>query len=401
MKDNSKGYILILSLVIAIALFIYLGAVMTRFVVQRKQIDYSYHKERALALAESGIDVALSCLNEKNLSQPYPEVSGAIPDMGTFLVTITSSTTSVTITSTGYSTQVNKIKAERTVEVTAELQEINLFNYSLFTVQGPVQLNDSFVDSYDSRLGSYEDQATNYDPGTGYTYANSNASVGTGLTDPDAISLNGNSMIFGDTNLGVKVELPQPVPPASFDYDYSGTPQGILSISGNDVYKLNNPGTYRYDAISISGNGVLEINAPVTIYVAGDVRVNDLDITGHGEIRVATGSTVNFYVGGNLKIAGNGIVNLNSDPSALAIYGTQKTENIQFQGNAAFRGLIYAPYADVTVKGSTPVLYGAVVANSIDIGPNGEIHYDEAIRDKKNFLPSWASIYRIVFWKEK
>jgi len=402
MMMKSEGYILVIALWIAIVLFIFLTTLTTRIFIQRRQIDLSYHQERALALAESGVDVALACLNEKNLQGSSTVISGSIEEMGNFSVQISSPLSdTITVLSTGYSKKEDKVMAEREVKVTVQSQELNLFNYSVFAYGGSIILDDSFIDSYDSTSGSYEDQAINKDEVSGYTYARSNASVGTTSTDPDAVLLDANSVIFGDISLGLEAEFPQPVPPINFDYDYSGTAEGFLSISGSEVYQLNEPGTYRYDVISISGNGVLEINASVTIYVAGDVRVNDLDITGNGEIRIAPGCTVDFYVGGNLKVAGNGIVNLSSDPSALAIYGTEETTDIQLQGNAAFCGLVYAPQANVTIKGSTPVLYGAVVANSIDIGPHGRIHYDEAIKDKTDFLPPWASIYRIVRWEEE
>jgi len=405
MKEN-EGYVIVISLVVAAAALLLLGVFLGSIVTERKNVEKSYHSAQALNLAEAGVEKAIWQLNNSPASAASGEFE--IEGIGSCDYTTTISGDTAIIQASGYSPGINiQGCVTRKVKVTAECEKLNLFNTGVFAVNGPIEfVHGSMVDSYDSTAGSYEDQAINEDDDSKFTYANSGASVGTSSTDPDVIQVDDSSKVFGSVSAGIEVELPQPTPPASFDYDYSGTAQAVLSISGSEIYEISTPGTYRYDVISISGNGVLEINAPgkVTIYVAGDVRVNDLDVTGNGEIRVATGTTVEFYVGGNLKVAGNGIVNSNSDPSSLAIYGTEQTENVQIQGNAAYCGLVYAPGASVTIKGATDkdsaVFYGAVVANSIYIGPHGSIHYDETLKERTDFLPSWASIYRAASWEE-
>jgi len=401
MKKNraNEGYVVVISLVVATAVLLLLSVFLGSTVTERKNVERSYRIARALNLAEAGIEKAIWELS----SNPTSDSSGtiSIEGVGDCEYTSAVSGNTATIQATGYVPGIAVAgRVARKVKVVAESSKTKLFNYGLFANEGPITLNDSFVDSYNSTVSSYTAQATNDDPDSGYTYANSNASVGTNSSDPSKIVLDDDSKIFGETVLDAKAELPQPVVPTEFDYSLAG-----ISVSGNDTYTIDNPGTYEIGFISVSGNGVVQINESVTIYVAGDVRVNDLDITGQGEIRIASGVSATFYVNGDMKVAGNGMVNLNSDPSALIIYGTPSTSNIQIMGNAAFCGLVYAPEAHVKIKGAqapeSAVLYGAVVANSIEIGPHGKIHYDEALKDRTDFIPPWAARYRVVRWEEK
>ena len=401
MKKN-EGFVVVLSLVVATVLALLLSIFWGSIVAERRNVERSYRSLQALNLAEAGVEKAVWELNNDFSSAiAGDDKKITIEGVGECMYTTTISGDEAIIQASGYSPGIAiPGHVTRKVKVTADSHKLSLFDYLLFADSGPIVLNDSYVDSYNSTLGSYEDQAVNKDEASGYTNANSGALVGTNSADPNSIQLDDSSMIFGEVVLSANAELVQPATPASFDYSYDG-----ISVSGNNVFRIDNPGTYWVGSISVSGNGVLEINAPVTIYVAGDVRVNDLDITGNGEIRIATGCTAEFYVEGNMKVAGNGVVNQNEDPSALRIYGTQNTSNIMIQGNAAFCGVVYAPWAHVQIKGAkdeeSAVLYGAVVANSIEIGPHGKIHYDEALQNNSDFSPSWASRYEVTSWEEK
>lgn len=406
MKKKNEGYIVVISLVVATAVLLLLGVFWGSIVAEKKNIQRSYHSMQALNLAEAGVEKAIWELNNNRAGESWTssdltlDISGET--IGKFDLTVVTSGSTVTIQASGHTPGITiPGNVTRKVKVIAESSKFNPFTHGLFANEGPIVFNDSFMDSYVSNLSSYTAQATHTDPESGYTYANSNASVGTNSATSTSISVDESSKIFGKTVLDAGINLVSPVVPDQFDYTYAG-----LSVSGSDVYEINEPGSYWVGFISISGNGRLQINASsVTVYVAGDVKVNDVDITGKGEIRIASGCTASFYVNGDLKVAGNGMVNLNEDPASLAIYGTENTSNISIMGNASFCGLVYAPQAHVRIKGATgsdsAVLYGSVVSNSIEIGPHGKIHYDETLKDRDDFLPAWSSKYNVVQWEEK
>ncbi len=133
MKED-KGYIMVLALVIASVLLILLSTIMGGIIVQRRLVDRSYYRERALALAESGIDAAIAYLNEKNLLESYPKISGEIPEMGSFSVEVNPLNGGITIESTGCipSKKGDKDKARRTIWVIANLtMEGTVFEYAI------------------------------------------------------------------------------------------------------------------------------------------------------------------------------------------------------------------------------------------------------------------------------
>ena len=70
MKEN-KGYIMVLALIVASACLLYTLILTVRIFVQRRQVDYSYSREKALALAESGVDAGLATLNQIGPSSPF------------------------------------------------------------------------------------------------------------------------------------------------------------------------------------------------------------------------------------------------------------------------------------------------------------------------------------------
>ena len=130
---NNQGYVLVMGLLIASALLILLSTITGTIIIQRRLVDRSYYRERALALAESGIDVTVAYLNEKNLSKPEL-LTGNIAGMGEFEVRVVSSDNTVTLTSTGYSKQKDegKSKAQRTILVIANLtMEGTAFAYAV------------------------------------------------------------------------------------------------------------------------------------------------------------------------------------------------------------------------------------------------------------------------------
>ena len=167
---NNQGYVLVMGLLIASALLILLSTITGTIIIQRRLVDRSYHRERALALAESGIDVTVAYLNEKNLSKPEL-LTGNIAGMGEFEVRVVSSDNTVTLTSTGYSKREEKEKAQRTILVIANLtMEGTVFAYAVAsggditiedeetTVEGDVAAV-GFVDNSGNVTGTITEEA--------------------------------------------------------------------------------------------------------------------------------------------------------------------------------------------------------------------------------------------------
>ena len=111
-----------------------------------------------------------------------------------------------------------------------------------------------------------------------------------------------------------------------------------------------------------------------------------------------------IYVAGNTQIAGNGVLNNSTSDVNLRLYALQppanQTQTVDIKGNGNWNGVIYAPYADVTLTGggSGGDMSGAIVGNTITLNGQVQFHYDEALRHSNIFgsydIASWLSMHR-------
>ncbi len=105
-------------------------------------------------------------------------------------------------------------------------------------------------------------------------------------------------------------------------------------------------------------------------------------------------------MGGDVDIGGNGVVNMSNVPENFQLFGTASSgssQTIKVSGNGAIQAAIYAPNADIELKGSGSggVFMGAAVGDNITMTGNFEFHYDEALA---NFTIDKS--YRISRWRE-
>jgi choice-of-anchor A domain-containing protein len=142
----------------------------------------------------------------------------------------------------------------------------------------------------------------------------------------------------------------------------------------------------------------LTINASnVTIYV-----FNSIYLSSSEAITIGTNAAqVTMYVGGpNFSLSGQATINnLTQRAGVLGIYGLPSLTSINFGGNAAFTGTIYAPQADFQFGGGGNNTYdfvGALVARSCKLNGHANFHYDESL--KRNgpgvgYIPySWTEV---------
>jgi len=349
---RNEGSVLVIAIVITMILSILLIALTTRIIIQKRQVNYSYHRERAFALAESGIEVALACLNEKDLSDPYPTISGTIPDMGTFSVEITGSSTTVTITSTGYSRQGGTTRASRAVLVTAKC-ESSVFDYGIAS-QGNLKLEDpdTTVDGDIYCDGDIDNQGASV----------SGVGVATG-------SINGETFFEGGVQEGAEqITFPE------IDMDY---------------YKDNSDefhsGDYSFGNRTLNGE---------IIYVEGDVTIENVTLEGPGMI-VAEGS---------IKVSNGARCGTSEDnPVGLLSNSTNSTESdpaIKLEMAADVYGIIYAPRGYIKIETSSNI-YGTIAGGAgigIKVETGGGIYYT-SYGGLGSLFPLPGTL-RIVHWQE-
>lgn len=167
-----------------------------------------------------------------------------------------------------------------------------------------------------------------------------------------------------------------------------------LPSAGNVVLNAGG-GMARYVASSTyqmsSHNFLLITNGTVVIDAQKGVKID-----AQASILIAPGSKLILYLGTeNTQLNGQGLVNTSGFATNCIVYGKNNCQQIEINGGSAFKGYLYAPYADITVNGNAGVS-GAMVGNTFQINGNMMVHYDESLREPQ----PGSSIYRVLSWRE-
>ncbi|MFH1496915.1 MAG: hypothetical protein ABII82_03725 [Verrucomicrobiota bacterium] len=162
---------------------------------------------------------------------------------------------------------------------------------------------------------------------------------------------------------------------------------------------LGTPGTstsWICPALILKGNDTLTILGDVTLVLTDPIKA--LSITGKASIIIPAGSALTLYTPGDVLVAGNGLVNANASPATFRLWSTHTSDNfnqeIDITGNGSLSAVIYAPRADLTLRGNGDV-QGAMVADTITLTGNAAFHYDEALAN----LSDHAG-YRATGWRQ-
>jgi len=132
-------------------------------------------------------------------------------------------------------------------------------------------------------------------------------------------------------------------------------------------------GNYSVDAISgsvlVTGQATLTVN-------------KSFSLSGNSSLTINKGASLKLYVNApSVSVAGNGIVNQNTDAGTFMYFGLPGNTDIKLAGNGGFCGVIYAPNAALTLSGGgkSPLDFmGATITRKVTVNGHYNFHYDEA-----------------------
>jgi hypothetical protein len=325
--------------------------------------------------------------------------------------------------------------------VTAELSPEQ--TYGLYGTRD-VSLKPNFViDSYDSKKGSYSSQVSGSKNGVSYAGSEGNVGTGRrNAPHYGALSAKPNTTIMGGVHFFSKNFSPG-VYVDGFSKKFNSTNHKAPNFQPKPAPKLfTGPqtsydgastitGNFHYDSLNISKGSSLTVGKGSNIVIGGDFDAgtsggggggpggpgggggpggpggpgNSTDITIHGPTTIVVqedfdlGTNVNVEVDvteGDVEMFVNGTYEMSPNSSLVAVdrnashpdvtrgfrlnvHGSVNVSSSN-QDSAKFRGLLYAPGADVEIKPNTEI-YGALIGKNVDIKPSaasGGIHYDRA-----------------------
>ncbi len=225
-------------------------------------------------------------------------------------------------------------------------------------------------------------------------------SASTGGTDPTT-NVGSNGSILGadsatkDKSSWIKINVDPDRIATDFtaDFEVQKTPidgTTLTAITTNHTLVGSNnfyaPTVYRIPYISLNGNELFKITGHVSI-VLTNTTGEALSITGNAGMQIDLGASLRIYSSADIKIAGNGVANLNPQPKTLMVYGTATDsdnnsstthQTINIAGNGDLKAIVDAPNATTNINGNGNVM-GSVISGKINITGNAAFHYDESL----------------------
>ncbi len=191
------------------------------------------------------------------------------------------------------------------------------------------------------------------------------------------------------------------------------------TLNGQTVY------IYSVPSIDLSSGAALSISASrnVVLVVTNSVG-SAVRVSGQSSISIGNGGSLALYTAGDISITGrgaangsnngNGTNNLNQ-PKNFQIWGTRPynpngtPQDIRVVGNGNLSAVIYAPFGDIKLAGSSSSgpgsarndVYGSVVGYTISILGEESFHYDESLASFDGTAPFGITRWReITQWRQ-
>lgn len=296
-------------------------------------------------------------------------------------------------------------------QIRVDMQTSGLFANGL-TAKDTINFNGNNVsiDAYDSTIGVWNYTLNREDEGSVASLSVDNGALDVGngdiwgylATAGGAYDIGPNGSVKGaDTPSGVdedpnrisydfNANLPDVTVP-SLTVDHTSLSAG--SIGDPAAGWHSDPEVYHISSFSLSGHNDINVVGPTIIIVDGDFK-----FSGQAELNIiGPDSYLQIYVGGDLDLTGKGVLNDEQKPEAFQVWGTAVSgagQTIKVAGNGDLAGIVYAPNADVEIKGNGNVS-GAAVGEDITVTGNAAFHYDLNLKN----LDSDGS-YSISRWRE-
>lgn len=165
-------------------------------------------------------------------------------------------------------------------------------------------------------------------------------------------------------------------------------PPPVLGIvNGTNYFYVLGNGNYSILNFILDSGKKAMITGKAVLYVR-----DTFAISGQSQLIIAPGGSLDLYVEKVTTISGGGVLNATGNAANFSYYGMKQNYQVNISGDAAFVGVIYAPYAKLDLTGTSAFL-GAAVSNEIILGGTFAFHYDQALGARGlRYIP--------VTWKE-
>ncbi len=419
--SRQQGSILVVLLILSALMGLMLAAYLNMVGSQNRFTQRSQVWNNVMPVCESGVEEALAHINYSGTTSDFA-INGWVLSNTNYVKTRTSGDTKCEMKISTDVQPVITVKGSilapvQTNYISRRVRVKTKLNYRFpqaVLAKGPVALGgNAVVDSFNSAdalystLGQY-DPLKAVDNATVATNSKQpgNVSVGNGVIHGRVATGPGGTVILNKGTVGSSAWDANPANAGMIQPGYSTDDMnvyipdaklpvisGVIPASGtvggiNYTYVLGN-GDYQLNSLSLAAGQSVIITGNARLYVKGDTS-----ITSDAFIEVAAGASVEYYSGGNINMAGKGMVNDPGQAINFSLYGLPGCTSISYSGQAQFIGTVYAPEADIAMTGQADAI-GAFVGNSVSMSGNMGLHYDESLRKNPN-----QPKYLVASWQE-
>lgn len=395
-RQGRRGSAVLLSLGVVAILTTLGGALLLRALNEDRVGLRSAARQGAFHLAEAGVDRAL--VNLQTPTDLTDDVTtGALPT-GTYAVdNPPQAVGSLQWRVTAHGTSASPSTETRSIEAVVQLSPQSVFQHALFADQSVVISGHAQTDSYDSRWGPYNDDASS----PSYNKSQ-NGNVGTNATTPGGITVGGSIFVEGQLVVGPNVADPASVV-SGYDPSFiTGTPKVVSQPSLFPMPPVTVPAGLECGDLEVKGNTTVTLSPTGGPLGNGTYCYRELELEG-GATFTATGPVI-IYLTGELEVQGNATVGAPSTPTDMRFLmsssaGAVLEEGLEgtITGSTKFYGAIYGPAAELTISGNAEI-FGAIVARQVSVSGSAEVHYDQALADQTQISNRYRTA--LLSWRE-
>jgi hypothetical protein len=390
-RKNKRGFITLLALEV-VTIFSTVGLSFLIRSLSESQLGARHAKRQAaFYLAEAGVDRALEQVRVNDTTPISVTPFGS----GTYRADITSlGANQYRILAYGSVSGLPETRVEMVVTRSAppSFKYAVLARGTISTGQTtlPVPPTHQF-DSYNSQFGPY-----------GGSNIGANGDVASNATGAGRISIGKNGYVGGAVSVGPGgnpgtnvvtgpgvtitggppgvLAAPEDVTPAAFP---AGSASG--SLTGSGTFTLAG-GEYWYAEVDLGANALVQVTGDATFYVKDRLHMGQ-----YAQFTTAcAGCAITIYVEGGtdplvdvIDLDQGSVLSAGNDPTRFTIYvtgqgGASAAGAVDVDQNNGIYAAIHAPLSEVELDQGC-VIHGAIVADTLEMAKNGQIHYDDAL----------------------
>jgi len=391
--SNEKGFVLPLGLMF-LAIISIMGSTAVIVTTTDLKIGSNYKTSvQAFYDADAGSQYAIAMIEDGLANDPPLVLSGSsVPvnytaPAGFSFDPITTLTQVGTSSNYSFQATGHSSNASSTIEVV--LVRESTFQYGAFGDEKLNMKSNGAVYSYDSSVTPNPVPADS--TGEGDVGSNGEVIVRNGTYIDGDVGLgnddDGTEAVY--TATGVPIVTGEDADVPRVDPDPLGAIGGDLADDFVTYSTTNNNAD-----VGITDDEISLGNGDTLTLTAGNYYLTSIELKNGSTLNIdSSGGEVNIYLTGGLDAKNGSSINLTDNPPDFTIF-SNSTDGIDLKNGSTFKGTIYAPYSEVSVKHDATV-YGIIWANELDIKNSGELYFDTALKDK------WlADTVEIVSWRE-